>query len=319
MKVFVIGATGFVGSAIARVFKSAGHDVSGLARSSSNEATLENAGVMSVRGDTADLPSLAALVKPYDVIVMAGMIPFEEEAPLMQTLVEACHDGSNKHLLFTSGSGVLSIESKDGAWNQETFAEDDPFPFPARANRAVRMQTEDLVRSSSGQGLSTYVIRPPLIYGHGGSIQIPQIFESARKTGKACYLGYGLNLYSAVHVDDLAECYRLAVERGTPGALYHTVSGEANFRSIAEAVAEVVGCETQSLDYDAACELWGSFWVDIALAVNSRSIARRTVAELGWSPRHLDVIDDIRNGSYRTAYQAAQAQGGKAYSWKSHG
>ncbi|SEJ95404.1 Nucleoside-diphosphate-sugar epimerase [Sphingobium sp. AP50] len=319
MRVFIIGATGFVGSAVARVFKAAGHDVFGLARNSSNETVLQAAGVTAVRGDVADLTGLAALVKPFDVIVMAGMIPFDDEAPLMQALVAACRDGSDKHLIFTSGSGVLSIESKDGSWNQETFAEDDAFPFPARPNRAVRIQTEDLVRQSSGEGLRTYVVRPPLIYGHGGSIQIPQIFESARKTGKACYLGYGLNLYSAVHVDDLAECYRLAVERGTPGALYHTVSGEANFRSIAEAVADVVGCETQSLDYEAACELWGSFWVDIALAVNSRSIARRTVAELGWNPRHLDVIDDIRNGSYRAAYQAAQAQGGTAYSWKSHG
>ena len=319
MKVFVIGATGFVGSAVARTFKAAGHDVSGLSRNASNEAVLQDAGVSAVPGDLSDLSSLAALVDPFDVVIMAGMIPFEEEAPLMQALVAACRTGSSKHLIFTSGSGVLSIESKDGSWNQETFAEDDPFPFPSRPNRAVRIQTEDLVRQASGDGFSTYVIRPPLIYGHGGSIQIPQIFESARKTGKACYLGYGLNLYSAVHVDDLAACYLLAVERGTPGALYHTVSGEANFRSIAEAVAQVVGCETQSLDYDAACELWGNFWVDIALAVNSRSIARRTVSELGWTPQHLDVIDDIRNGSYRAAYQAAQAQGGKEFSWKSHG
>src|SRR5688500_16659057 len=110
MKVFVIGATGFVGSAVARAFKGAGHEVAGLARSAGNEAALAAAGVGAARGDTADLASLAALVRPFEVIVMAAMIPFDDEAPLMHALVEACRDGTNKHLLFTSGSGVLSIE-----------------------------------------------------------------------------------------------------------------------------------------------------------------------------------------------------------------
>jgi nucleoside-diphosphate-sugar epimerase len=233
----------------------------------------------------------------------------------MQAMVDGCSAGKTEHLVFTSGSGVLSIEALDGRWSQYTFGEDDPFPFPERPNRAVRIQTEDLVRNASGDRLSTYVIRPPLIYGNGGSIQIPQIFESVRATGAACYLGYGLNLYSAVHVEDLAEAYCLAVEKGTPGALYHTVSGEANFRSIAEAVAQVAGCETKSLDYAAACDLWGQFWVDIALAVNSRSIAKRTVEDLGWEPKHIDVIEDIRNGSYAERYRAGLSE----YRWESHG
>jgi nucleoside-diphosphate-sugar epimerase len=249
---------------------------------------------------------------------MAAMIPFDQEAPFMTRLLSA-FAGQAKHILFTSGTAVLSLESKDGAWNQNTFADDDPFPFPPRANREVRIQTEDLVRQASDGKLRTYVIRPPLIFGRGGSIQIPQIFESARRTGKACYLGRGLNLYSAVHVDDLAEVYALAVERGTPGALYHAVAGEANFRSIAEAVAKVASCETQSLTYEEACDLWGAFWVDIALAVNSRSIARRTATELGWTPENVDVIEDIRSGSYRESYEAAKNTGLKAFSWQSHG
>ena len=319
MRAFIIGATGFVGSAVARAFNARGYSVAGLSRNPANEAALSAAGVTALAGDIADLQRMGELAASSDITVMAGMIPFEQEAPLMDALITASKGGGEKHVLFTSGTGVLSIEAKDGAWNQETFAEDDPFPFPSRPNRTVRLKTEDLVRQASGDDLSTYVIRPPLIYGHGGSIQIPQIFQSAKKTGEACYLGHGLNLYSAVHVDDLAEAYCLAVERGTPGALYHTTSGEANFRTIAEAVASVVGCGTRSLSYDEACELWGNFWVDIALAVNSRSIARRTVKELGWAPRHLDVIEDIRNGSYRDAYERSLSLDQREYSWRSHG
>lgn len=316
MKVFVIGATGYVGSAVARAFKARGHEVHGLARNEKSAGTLAEAGVEPLTGSIDDA-DFTARIADCDVVVMAAMIPFEAEQPFMERLLTA-FAGQDKHVIFTSGSGVLSIEARDGAWNQNTFAEDDPYPFPSRYNREIRIKTEDYVRGQSDGALKTYVIRPPLIFGHAGSIQIPQIFESARKTGKACYLGQGLNLYSAVHVDDLAEAYCLAVERGTPGALYHTVCGEANFRSIAEAVATVVGCETQSLDYEEACALWGEFWVDIALAVNSRSVARRTVAELGWVPRHVDVIEDIRSGSYREDYER-QAADPRAFSWRSHG
>ena len=315
MRALVIGATGYVGSHIAHALRERGLDVSGFARNAVNEKALQDAGFGFDRGTLENLPALMQMVGKYDVVVMAAMVPFNVELALMGAITRGCVAGKTRYLLFTSGTGVLSIESKDGSWSQYTFAEDDPFPFPARQNRAIRINTEQLVRDASNDRLSTMVIRPPLIYGNGGSIQIPQIFESARSTGTACYLGVGLNLYSAVHVEDLAEAYCLAIEKGTPGALYHTVCGEANFRSIAEAVAEVANCDTKALDYEASCALWGDVWVDLALAVNSRSIARRTVEDLGWAPRHVDVIDDIRNGSYRAKFQ----DGLSKFRWSSHG
>ncbi|WP_082594799.1 NAD-dependent epimerase/dehydratase family protein [Sphingomonas sp. Root710] len=315
MKILVIGATGYVGSHVAKAFGRRGHEVAGLARNAGTAERLAAAGIAAHDGSIDGREALSAAVAGFDVVAMAAMVPFEDELEIMTAMVAGCQKGGVRHLLFTSGTGVLSIEAKDGAWSQYTFAEDDPYPFPARHNRAVRIQTETVVREGSTDRLSTYVIRPPLIYGNAGSIQIPQIFESARKTGAACYLGFGLNLYSAVHVEDLAEAYCLAVEKGKPGALYHTVCGEANFRSIAEAVATVVGCGTKSLDYEEACALWGDVWVDLALAVNSRSIAKRAVEELGWKPRHLDVIDDIRNGSYRQNFEAGLSE----FTWASHG
>jgi nucleoside-diphosphate-sugar epimerase len=146
------------------------------------------------------------------------------------------------------------------------------------------------------------VVRPPMIWGHGGSKQTPAIFESARTTGAACYIGQGLNLYSHVHVDDLAEVYRLALEKGAGGALYHAVAGEVCWRAIAEGAAEAVGCGTRSLTLEAAKEVWGPFVGPLFFGVSSRSRSPRTRRELGWTPRHLDLLADVRGGSYRERY-----------------
>ena len=303
MKALVIRAAGYVGSHVACALASRGHTVTGFARSAQSVHALRQAGYSTVVASLDNLPALDALGGLFDIVVTSAKMPFEAEAPIMRAIAAGCASGVTSHLLFTSGTALLSTSARDGAWSQYSFAEDDPFPLQVQRNLPARIETEKFIRSAARGGLATFVIRPPLIYGNGGSIQIPAIFESARETGSACYVGLGLNLYSAVHVEDLAEIYCLAIERGAPGALYHAVSGEANFRSIAEAVAAVVGCDTKSLTYEQACALWGANRVDIALAANSRSIAKRTVEELGWRPRHLDVIEDIRSGSYRHAYR----------------
>ncbi|MBB6125326.1 NAD-dependent epimerase/dehydratase family protein [Sphingobium subterraneum] len=318
MKVLIIGATGFLGSAIARVLNARGHAVHGLSRNTENETKLKNAGVVPVQGDFENPTALCETAKAFDTIVFSAMIPFQREAEIVAALLEA-HRGSGRHFLFTSGTGVLSIAAPNGEWNENTFTEDDPFPFLARTNREIRIKTEDMVRSAAKDGYHTTVVRPPLIFGNGGSVQIPRLFESAIKTGSACYLGQGLNLYSNVHVDDLAEVFALAIERGVPGALYHAVAGEANFRALAEAVAHVVGCDTKSLDLEAASALWGNFWVEVGLAVNSRSRAPRTRSELGWIPKHVDVVEDIRSGSYRDAYMAWKEGRGGLIKISSHG
>jgi nucleoside-diphosphate-sugar epimerase len=318
MKTMVLGATGYVGSRIAEAFRLSGHQVSGLARTGEGEAKLLAAGVTPVRGDLAAPRAVArTLDDDTDVVVYAARVPFEQERIVIDTLLdELARPG--RTLIFISGSGVVSTPARDGAWNDYTAAEDDPYPFPAMRNRAVRLGTERSVIDAATSGLRTFVIRPPLIWGHAGSIQIPQLFESARRTGAVCYLGLGLNLYSHVHVDDVAALSLLAVEKGVAGRIYHAVAGEANFRTIAEAIGEVTGCPTRSLSYAEAVDLWGAQWVDLGLAVNSRIRAPRTRAELDWTPTHLDVIEDIRHGSYRRWYQTT-GMAAAAYSWDGHG
>ena len=133
-------------------------------------------------------------------------------------------------------------------------------------------------------------------------------------------MGQGLNLYSHIHVDDVACAALLVYEKGIPGSIYHVVAGEVNFRSIAEAVGEVTGCPTRSLSYEEAVKLWGAPWVDVGLAVNSRIRSPKIRAELGWVPTQVDLVADIRTGSYRNAYEEAKRQGAlKGYTWSAHG
>jgi nucleoside-diphosphate-sugar epimerase len=208
--------------------------------------------------------------------------------------------------VYCSGTGSIGIPTPDGEWREETYAEDDavvPYLWTAK-----RLGTEQLTLNGACRGVRAMVVRPPMVWGLGGSKQIPSIFYSVRQTGNACYVGKGLNMYSHVHVDDLAELFCLVVDRGTAGHLYHAVAGEVNWRTIAEAVAEVRECHARSVTLSEAQVIWGRVEANIVFATSSRSRAVRSRRELGWQPSRTDLIDDIRHGSYREAFGGADSR-----------
>ena len=318
MKTLVIGATGYIGSRIAQAFLSHGNDVYGLARNEKSKSILLSAGITPIEGNLADIDGLMKHLDGFETLVFAAMVPFQDEQQIVRHLLSSFSKPS-RTFIFISGSGVVAIPALDGEWNDYTAAEDDPYPCESvLRTRKVRLVTENLIIAAAKGGLRSLIIRPPLVWGYGGSIQIPQFFESARKTGTVCYLGQGMNLYSHVHVDDIATATYLAFEKGRPGNIYHLVAGEVNFRSIAEAVGEVTGCPTRSINYDEAVGLWGAAWVEIGLAVNSRMRAPKTRSQLCWKPVHVDLIADIRNGSYKEAYEQAKKNDNyQGYAWDS--
>ena len=297
MRVLIIGATGYLGARITRCLSEAGLAVSGLSRSAGKDAIVAEAGGQPLRGDLTDRDGVLAMAREHDAVIYAAQLLLEEEFACLSALTAAL-EGAGRTLIFTSGTGLLS-QRTDGRWSEDTFAEDDPF-VPSKYI-GQRLVTETLVRTAGWSGaVRAMVIRPPMIWGHGGCGHLRHFYRDAGALGEVGYLGPGLNLYSNVHVDDLAHVYRLALERGTAGALCHAVAGEANNRTLAEAVARDMGVPARSIGFADAVERWGKFATLIGMATCSRSRSPRTRRELGWQPRHEDIMSDIGHAAYRT-------------------
>lgn len=304
--VFVIGATGYVGSQLAQHLARAGHRVSGLARSTDAAAKLSGDGIEPITADLDDrLDRTVAAARAADATIYAAQIAFEREPAVLRTLCDALAN-TGKTFVFLSGSGVF-LQRTIGAWSPDVFAEDDPFtPEPLAA---ARVEAEGIVRAAADHGVRAIVVRPPVIWGPGDDGPVAKTYRSVAATGGACYVGSGLAAYSNVHSADLARLFELVLERGQAGALYHAVGGEIPYRWIAEAVARDLGVPTRSLSMDEAGEVFGPFDA-LLLSACSRTRDPRTRAELGWAPQHPDMLDLI--GEPRLRALATQSQGENA-------
>ena len=290
MNILIFGATGYVGRHVTRRLVADGQAVTGFVRDAAGEDRVATLGAASVRGSLGDMPAVVALFERFDAIVWIAQLMLEEEASVVSAMLEALA-GSGKTFLFTGGTSLLS-ERTDGDWSENSFAEDEP--FAPRRQIAQRLDIENRVRAADGPGLRTLCLRPPLIWGNEPIKIIADLYHSAAMTGGVCYIGHGLNCYSNVHVDDLAAVYALALEKGVGGALYHSVSGEVNYRQMAETVAAQLGVPTRSVGFAEAVEIWDKFTALIVFGSCSRSRSPRARRELGWQPRadRLDILEE---------------------------
>jgi len=320
MKILVTGATGYIGSAAARAFMLAGHSVSGLARSEHAARRLVEAGIDPVAGDFRDESSLIKAVETADAIVSTASIASVEATPqgfaYDRTAVDAmlrAVRGTGKTLIFTSGSAVVGTFGQ-GEASETLFDEEVDLPLPQSvfapdaagvpqaliagfgSAMAARIQTEKDVLGTDG--IRGIVIRPGLVYGAGGSYDLPGLIRMARTNGAAPHLGNGALIQGYVHIDDLAQLYRLAVEDGVPGSTFHGVTAEVSLGNLARAVSRLIGANDRTDIFTLTQMFAAGGPIGISLSLNKRLSSEKTQRALGWSPTCTDILNDVAHGSY---------------------
>jgi nucleoside-diphosphate-sugar epimerase len=296
MRIFVTGASGYIGGSIATTLAASGHEVVGLVRSAAKAEHLRRQGIEPALGELADVELLKRCARESDAVINAAS---SDDRVAVEAFIEALAD-SGKPLLHTSGSSVVVADSADGEKSERILDEDTPFePLP---ERRARWELDRRVIQASSAGIRSAVLCNTLIYGKGrganpNSIQIPRLMATAREKGVAVYIGKGENIWSNVHIDDLVDLYRLALERAPAGSYFYVENGEASFKDIAEAISRALGFggRAESWSPEQAIREWGERW-RLSFGSNSRVRGKRAREALGWKPRHQSLLEAIATG-----------------------
>ncbi|WP_102325743.1 NAD-dependent epimerase/dehydratase family protein [Komagataeibacter saccharivorans] len=290
MKIFLTGATGYIGGSVARYLTDFGHEVRGLVRQSEKAQALQEIGISPVLGSLDDAALLAEEARAADVVIHAAN---SDHLASVQTFLEALK-GSGKAFIHTSGSSVVGDDARGAYERPDIFADDTPFvPMDIRKDR---VEINEIVRIAGVRdGTRTIVFCPTMIYGDSlglpaKSDQLPKLYAQSRKVGAGAYIGTGLNRWSNVHIRDLAELYRLALEKAPSASYFYAENGEASFIEIATAISNALGFagKTRSWPADDAIAELGD-WARFAIGSNSRVRAVNARRLLGWAPQHTSI------------------------------
>ena len=293
MRVFVTGATGWVGSAVVQQLLADGHEVLGLVRSEESARKLAATGATPLRGALDDLASLRRGAEPADGIIhtafgldLADIAKSSTEEQQVITLFGEVFAGSNRPLIVTSGLGFAPAGQI--LTENSTLAEIEIPNFPRTPERAVQ--------AIGARGVQATVVRLPRTV-HGANEQhgfLPMLIRVAREKGVSAYVGDGQNLWPAVHRLDAARVFCLALAHGAQGGPFHAVAEPGvPFRAIAEAIGQHLGLPVVSQSPEQAAAHFGP----IALFVggNGPASSEQTRARLGWQPSQPDLVADLAN------------------------
>lgn len=295
MRIFVTGATGWIGSAVAGRLLDAGHDVIGLARSDASAEALEKKGARAHRGHLDDLDGIHAAASDADAVVhLANKHDWADpagtnrtERAAVETICEALAGSHRPFVLAAALSGLAR-----GRPVLESGVS------PAHGPGSHRGGGENLALSYAGKGVRVISVRfAPTVHGAGDPGFIGQVVSAARRHGVSAYLGDSGNVWAAVHRRDAADLVRLALERAPAGSRLHAVAEEAvPTREIAEAVAGVLGVPVTSVASEDAGEHFG--FVGRFFGMDMAASSTRTRDLLGWTPTGPTLIEDILAGAY---------------------
>jgi nucleoside-diphosphate-sugar epimerase len=295
LKIFITGAGGFIGGSIAAHLVRAGHQVRGLIRKPEHRDELKRLGIEPVIGTLDDRALLIAEAQAADAVINAASSDHEGA---VSALIEGL-SGSGKPFLHTSGSSIVGDASGGEAAEARIYHE-DALPEPT-ADKAARVAIDRRVLEAAQQNIRSAVLCNTLIYGHGAvagsaSVQLPRLVRQAQKSGVVRHVGSGGNTWSNVHIDDVAELYRLALEKSPAGTFYFVESGEASFREMSAAIARAMKLgEPQDWPLEEAQKEWGYEMASYGLGSNSRVRGERARKLLGWQPKRTSVIDWIEH------------------------
>jgi nucleoside-diphosphate-sugar epimerase len=293
MRVFVTGATGFVGSAVVKELIAAGHKVLGLARSDAAAQSLLTAGAEVQRGSLEDLDSLRSGAAASEGVIHLGFIhdfsKFKENCEIDQHAIEALGAGiagSDRPLIVTSGTAGLTAPGQ--------LAVEDDVPLP---NFPMPRVSEQTAFAMLPKGVSASVIRLPQVHNTVKQGLVSYAIAVAREKGVSAYVGEGLNRWSAAHVLDVARLYRLALEKHEAGARYHAVAEEGvRMRDIAEAIGHGLQVPIKSLSPEEAAAHFG--WLGMFLGQDLLASSAQTQKKLGWHPTGPGLIADLERMHY---------------------
>lgn len=285
MKIFVTGASGYIGGSVAVHLRDQGHEVTGLVRTEKAAAGLTALGLKSVVGHLADADILERAVLASDAVINTAEA---DDAELVKPLLAAL-SGTGKALIHTSGSSIVVDDAKGEIAGTTIFEDDAPFtPMP---HRLPRVAVDHLVRKAGiTDGIRAAVICPTMVYGDGSGLkrdshQIPMLITKSREMGAGAHIGSGAPIWSNLFIGDLVTLYGLAVEKAPAGAFFFAENGEASFLEIAESISHSLGfsgsTRTWFLD-DAVAEVGGV--AQVALATNCRVRSTNARRLLGWAP-----------------------------------
>jgi nucleoside-diphosphate-sugar epimerase len=291
MRVFVTGASGFIGSATVRELIGAGHEVVGLARSDAAAAALAAEGASVHRGDLEDLDSLRAGAQASDgVIHLAFIHDFSDYARAAQTdrrAIEALGEdlaGSDRPLVVASGIAVLSP-------GRVATEQDAASPESPRASEAAAL-------AFAGRGVRVSVLRlPPTVHGEGDHGFVASLIDTARDRGVSAYPGDGSNRWPAVHRLDAAHLFRLALEQAPTGAVLHAVAEEGvPVRDIADVIGGHLKLPVTAVPVDEAANHFG--WIGLIFALDIPASSTLTQQRFDWHPVQPALIADLEKGHY---------------------
>jgi nucleoside-diphosphate-sugar epimerase len=298
MNIFITGAGGFIGGSIAAGLARDGHRVRGLIRRAEQADDLKRLNIEPVIGSLDDTDLLATEARAADAVINAAS---SDHRAAVETLIGAL-EGTNKPFLHTSGSSIVG-DASGGEASDKIYSEDDlPAPTP---DKAPRVAIDTLVLDAAKRGVRSAVLCNTLIYGHGAvpnatSVQLPRLERQAKKSGIVRHVGRGLNIWSNVHIDDVVDIYRLALEKSPAGTFYFVESGEAQFRDMTTAMVRALDLRgPEDWPLEEAIEEWGYEMASYGLGSNSRVRSKRTREVLGWEPKRTSVIEWIEKDMVR--------------------